>query len=391
MTKRALLCLFFLALFLCTPFRAVAETASDLSVLSSAKRIFSYSGKASAYFYGFSNQTLYSARVIPSVSLRTVRTGGVIRAVCHDENSVYAMCESGKGDFSVGTLNLSNGAYAEQSLNCAKDISYTSFAVSDGEVFLLSDGVTGICGERVYQYALGDSAAQLFVNGNSAYALTDSGNIYRLFKGSAAFCTALNTHTLVTNAGDGFVLTADGILCNLNGGRQYGVAQPAVQTDSGVFSDSSAIAAAAVGEQAAVLKPDYSCVVFNFREAEGGSDSNSTATADKLTVSAGTTVKQLCNCCPELTGIFDESGQPFTAGVLKTGCSAAWNGGSGGIVVLGDVSCNGAVNGADIDAVMSHLVNCQSLLSGYALAAADLDRNGSLDNRDLVLLARLAA
>ena len=99
MTKRALLCLFFLALFLCTPFRAVAETASDLSVLSSAKRIFSYSGKASAYFYGFSNQTLYSARVIPSAALRTVRTGGVIRAVCHDENSVYAMCESGKGDF----------------------------------------------------------------------------------------------------------------------------------------------------------------------------------------------------------------------------------------------------------------------------------------------------
>ena len=230
----------------------------------------------------------------------------------------------------------------------------------------------------------------MFVNGNRAYALTDSGNIYRLSKGNAAFCTALNTHTLVTNAGYGVVLTADGILCNLNGGRQYGVAQPAVQTDSGVFSDSGAIAAAAVGEQAAVLKPDYSCVVFNFREAEGGSDSNSTATADKLTVSAGTTVKQLCNCCPELTGIFDESGQPFTAGVLKTGCSAAWNGGSGGIVVLGDVSCNGAVNGTDIDAVMSHLVNCQSL-SGYALAAADLDRNGSLDNRDLVLLARLAA
>jgi hypothetical protein len=45
------------------------------------------------------------------------------------------------------------------------------------------------------------------------------------------------------------------------------------------------------------------------------------------------------------------------------------------------------VNGADVTALMNHLIGKQILI-GKALSNADMNGDGSVDNRDLVLLAQ---
>ena len=70
--------------------------------LGSCKKLFAYSDNDAAYFYGYYGGTLVSERVIPDEMTRTVTTDGVIRMVCHNEYTTYALLKTRVGQFSAG-------------------------------------------------------------------------------------------------------------------------------------------------------------------------------------------------------------------------------------------------------------------------------------------------
>ena len=77
------------------------------------------------------------------------------------------------------------------------------------------------------------------------------------------------------------------------------------------------------------------------------------------------------------------------SGVLKTGYNVSLSGAVYPVVVTGDLDGSGTVSSRDTAALMSYFAGSGSLTGCYA-GAADVDGDGALDNRDLVLLARTA-
>ena len=54
---------------------------------------------------------------------------------------------------------------------------------------------------------------------------------------------------------------------------------------------------------------------------------------------------------------------------------------------MGDITGEGNVKSNDVSALMSYFVN-KSDLSGVYLKSADFNRDGNIDNKDLVSIAR---
>ena len=72
--------LFLALLFL--PVCSVGAAMAVLTELRSCKRIFAYSGRENAYFFGFSGDALVSERVLPGRLTRTLRVNGGLQGCC---------------------------------------------------------------------------------------------------------------------------------------------------------------------------------------------------------------------------------------------------------------------------------------------------------------------
>lgn len=90
------------------------------------------------------------------------------------------------------------------------------------------------------------------------------------------------------------------------------------------------------------------------------------------------------------TGEKRKSGPVCTGDVICVLDSAGNAESSVTAVVLGDLTCDGGDTGRDSEALYQYLTG-QRELAGGMLSAADLDRNGTVDTRDLLLLKKRAA
>ncbi len=405
--KRVWSWLLTLALFTAVLRCFAATSAATIYELVQCKKILAYSGSAHAYFYGCDGSTLVSARVLPDISVKTCRAPGVIRAVCHDESNAYALYEESRGRYGVLALRMDSGAVDTTALQFDGEIQAVSFAVSRGEVFLLmndrgSSYVLGLRGGNATRYTAQSGAEQLFINGGEVYAQMYSGEIYRVGQGKLTFCLRLAAHSRLVNAGNGYVYS-DGVLTGLNGSTLSCGTAFAVKTDSGVYTcGTEAMAVAAVGNRAAVLLTGYSCEYKTVVESSaapqatsavgdtGAQDAGDGSDGDIGVLTAGTTVSQLKKAFPTVTAVTDADGDEVTSGAVRTGYIALFQNGSRALSVSGDLNGSGTVNSADVRFLMEHFVK-GSDISDCVMQAADLNRDGLLDNRDLVLLSRATA
>lgn len=340
MARRSTVCLL-LTLFLL--FSVNASAAATLHELANCRKTFSYSGSAAAYFYGFYGSTLVSSRVLPDTMTRTVTVPGNILCACHDDDNAYALYKESLHTFRVVQMNMHSGACAHTTVAENRTVQHTSIAAGGGELFVIvvensRSFVLGQLGHAEYPYRFSHNIDRLFVSDNTAYARTDGGAVYRIGNGQAA-------------------------------------------SVSGVAPNDSATTVCA-GGQTATLQADFTCTVHTGSAAQ--SDGNT------LTVAAGTTVRQLQTQYPSLTAVYNAEGHPVDSGTVHTGYSVQMGGSVYLLAVAGDVNGNGAVNSADADALMQHLIG-SAALPPIAAVAADINKDGSVDHRDLVLLARAAS
>ena len=345
--------LFLALLFL--PVCSVGAAMAVLTELRSCKRIFAYSGRENAYFFGFSGDALVSERVLPGRLTRTLRVNGGIIAVCHDEACVSALYRVTDG-FRVASLRMSDGVCKDVAVGEGYEVQASSFAAADGEAFVIvvTNGiavVSGTDGQHCHLYRFASNPDRLFVSDNRACVVLDDGSSYVLGGGRSVQQTASPSQTEGT-PGSG-TLTA--------------------HTDT----------------RTAVLRPDYTCMFSDAEQERPAQPEPGAACVINgcVTVSAGTTVASLKQAYGALSVVSKNGSE--ASGVLKTGYNVSLSGAVYPVVVTGDLDGSGTVSSRDTAALMSYFAGSGSLTGCYA-GAADVDGDGALDNRDLVLLARTA-
>ena len=400
MIKRILI--YFLCLFL--PISVIYSVNAASSVqpveLSKCRRIYAYSGNAAAYFYGFSSDTLVSARVLPDVEVCRAQADGVIRAACHDESRDFALYQSGYHQYGVLTIDMRDGSRNAKPLPINKEVTDTSLAVSGDEIFVICPGkayseVFGFIGSKTICYKISGGAERLFTNGDKAYAQSYYGAVYQIGGGQTSFCVQLSAHEKHVNSGTGYILTSSGELVSLSGNRESCKYKAAVKTKSGVFCTNESVTAAGINDRAAVLYSDFRCGFFPIgtgAKENPGSDEKSpeapSGCADRI--APGMTVAQLKKAYPDVSAVLDAEGNEITSGSIRTGYQAQLHGERVVLAVTGDLNGTGTVNRSDISDLMQSFSSDKPLIGCYS-RAADINKDGVCDTRDLVLLAQSAA
>lgn len=405
----------------------------DLSVLKNCRAVFSYSEKNCAYFYGFSEDTLYSSKVSPSVTTRYVSVNGLICSVCHDENNAYALFERSGNNFSVVEMNMQNGDCRYYDVGRQRYILSTSFAVSDDEIFIICNDsayayVAGYNknGVRKFKYAFGENNVEtLFINASASYAKLSDGDIYSIGNGRQKFCTNIDYCDKFCNAGAGYIFTEDNRLVTLGDNTSrytyevgfYQIVKSGVRTfyingsdvcasDGGVYSCSGAKMIAASSEELAVLNSENECYVADISERNDNKikpdDDGKIGKSDNVKslgntywikdgilygVESGTTAAQMKSKISDSISIFNRDGDEVKSGKIKTGYELIFSDKSYPISVRGDVTGEGNVNTTDIRTIMKHFVGLEEM-NGIFFASADFNFDDSVDNRDLVLIAQ---
>lgn len=345
--------LFLALLFL--PVCSVGAAMAVLTELRSCKRIFAYSGRENAYFFGFSGDALVSERVLPGRLTRTLRVNGGIIAVCHDEACVSALYRV-TGGFRVASLHMNDGVCKDMAVGEGYEVQASSFAAADGEAFVIvvingTAAVLGTDGQRSHIYRFACNPDRLFVSDNRACVVLDDGSSYVLSGGRSVQQTVSPSQTEGT-PGSG-TLTA--------------------HTDI----------------RTAVLRPDYTCMLSDAEQEQPLQSEPSAACVINgcVTVTAGTTVAALKQAYGVLS-VFTQNGSE-ASGVLKTGFNVSVSGTVYPVAVTGDLDGSGTVSSRDIAALMTYIAG-GSILTGCYAGAADVNGDGALNNRDLVLLVRTA-
>ena len=378
-------------------FCANAGSVVQLGELSACRKQHAYSAADSAYYYGFYGKTLCSVRVIPDASIWRATAEGNILAMCHDGETACALYITGIEKYGAALLNANSGQCVCRALETGEAVQFTSIAYSRGEVFVITiekgrSFVTGCAMDKNYKYTLSADVRQLFVSGGDAYAVADDSNVFRLSRGVKTFCHKLPDEGMVENAGSGYVYTSNGALVNLGGGTEYPRTKHAVKSDGVTFTGSGKLPVAAARGFSAELGEDFSCVIKPLDSpAEAGQGNAAPSLNDGAVIcKPGVTVKEFRALHPEVSAVCDKSGKELLSGKLRTGCVAVVNGKRTEIAVSGDIDGTATASKNDVSMFMQFFTGSQSLSQG-AKTAADMNGDGVLDNRDLVILSRAIA
>ena len=132
-----------------------------------------------------------------------------------------------------------------------------------------------------------------------------------------------------------------------------------------------------------LLNSDYTCTVTDDTQDTAQSESHLSREGSDIFLSAGTTVEQLKNMYPEIKTVYNKNGNAVTGRTVCTGYSTD----SLSVIVLGDVDGSGTLSSRDVKELMRLQIG-DSQLSGVFLKAADFNRDGQVDNRDILLIAK---
>ena len=398
MFKRLISCALSVILFIAS-FSAASANSGILSELSECFKIYAYSGTASAYFYGFTDQTLCSTRVIPDVMTRRVSVNGSIISVCHDDSNAYALYITAQHEHFIMQMNMDSGDCVWFQIAKDKTVSGSSIAACNGEVMVItiSDGAAMVFGQgsgKNCVYSFSSDVKELFVNENRAYALLNDGSLYRIGGGSKALCANLSPFSGLSNAGCGWMFAPGGFLVSINGSVEYTHAKAAVKLNGNTVEHYNARLLACALNKAVSLNNDYSFdyIGESYDEAprSGISGQEKTLKSGGIAVfNEGMTVSKLKSSYSNVIGIYSSNGDEIGSGALRTGFSAKLSSGSCLIAVLGDVNGSGTVNSADTKALMRFFTGSETRTE-CEITAADYNKDGTTDNRDLVLISRAA-
>lgn len=441
MSQKCLCLVAFLLILSASVFGVNSEETYSVGLLDNCRNLYVYNGNANAYVYGSATDTLYSSRVLPDVTTKYVTVSGVIRSVCHDEASAYALVEQSRKNYCVVQMNMNSGNCNYYDIGTQKNIYNLTFAVSDDEIFIIcTDSANSYVksynksGDMLYNYGFNNENVEaLFVNGSRAYAKLYGGDIYLIGGNSKSFCASVKSGEELSNAGVGYVFTSGKRLFNLsdnsstyiadaslnqvvaNGDVLYVDGDTVKNLSGGSKAQKSAELLLSAGDEVSAVTADFECVNFDIPTADKSpkviagkssqvqTDNKKAQKIDNASDSGGndywidngifcgvesqTTVAMLKNSFSQAVTVYDSNGNEVNSGKLKTGYVLRYSGDDYPIAVRGDVTGEGNVNTKDIKLLMDVLAGLKKLSNEFH-TAADYNLDGNVDTRDLVLIAQ---
>lgn len=367
----------------------VKAAVFDLGELRACKRVFAL-GNTAAYFYGFSGSTLISARISGDCLTSRVSVGGAIYSVTHSGRFTYALFSVSNTSRGVIRLNADSGDYSVFDIHSDVEIDPQSIAANDNEIFVLTlggiyRGVTGfdMNGRKIHSYSLPRGCERLFSNGSDAYALAGNGEIYRLGGSNAVFCAETTYDADISDAGEGYIYSNGSLISLVNGSSVYCGTRLAAMCSGGARTSDSGLLMTSADGMVYLLNGDYTCTVGDIPQDSAQHDPVVSPDGYEVYLSAGTSVEQLKAMYPEIKTVYNKNGNPVSGRNLCTGYSTDLM----SVIILGDVDGSGTISSRDIKIMMRCLIG-DGELSGVFLKAADLNRDGQIDIRDIVLMAK---
>ena len=423
MKKVLISTLLIISMILISTFCVSSADGYDLSLLENCRYLYTDNNSSGSYIYGYNQNTLYSAKLLPDVSIRYVSYNGFVRSACHNGVNCYALFEIDirNNKYVLVEMNTDSGKCNYYTFTDMTSFNNSSFAVSDNEVFFMhtdSDYTYvrsySFKGVKICDYKFDNEVSNLFVNNSNVYARLYNGDVYKLTGGNYSLCASTKSQSKICNAGKGYLYTDYGKIIALKDNKLFtGINSPlncavydkrlytangnTVSSDKEYYTFDDDVLMLLVNEdKVAVLLKDYSCEVIKTSEMKdciSGFTINQTKipyiVKDDVIygVDSGTTVSQFKNAFAENISIYNNNGEKITSGLIKTGYRTVVWGKTYFISVKGDVTGEGNVKSNDVSTLMSVFTK-KTQLSGVYYQSADYDLNGEVNNLDLVLIAQ---
>ena len=421
-----------------------ASTSYNVDILNNCKKITVDSNNSGAFAYGFKGSIVYSSMLLPNVHNRYVTVEGNIKSVCQNGKYTCALVEKNLKNklYCIAQMNMENGECKYYDFKNMSSLLAGSFSVSGGKAFFIRTDSAfayvssySINGEHSSNYVFSQNVTELFNNNSNTYARLYDGSVYRLADGKSYYCAHIDRDTLIYNSGSGWVATDSGRLVSLtgDGSRQIGsteinsvtisknslrylsysgiALQPVNSDNVKYFNHNNNIKLiASYNDKTAVVENDYDCLVisnsefkdlsinFNNNNNNGTGDKNLKNTYNDYKISSdgimygitsGTNVTDFKKSFSVLVSLKSSSGESVTSGKIKTGQRVTLNNEEYAVAVMGDLTGEGNVKSNDVSKLMGYFVNTYNL-SGAYFKAADFNLDGSVNNKDLVLISRKA-
>lgn len=434
-----------LILFFTTNLSAFAIEKYNFNIFSDCEKVYCDVSSKGAFAFGYRGNTIYiHSFATASYSYSFIADGGFVGVPFLNEDNVCAVYMTNDFKYHILQINCFSGKVSYVNSDMLNDFNYNDIAICNNRLYVLkTDDVYSYVssysfdGKRFADYRFSEANVNK-ITGNSdcVYAFLYDGAVYKLTENEYIFCNKIRNSTDFYNCGVDFIADSNGYIYSLTENKEYTYMCnkdiPFAVGEENIYYysfgmlyqkslNSDYIKSYKIDEvpdeilcsfgkvilifdnysKAFVINDtEFQNVDFNTNIETKPTDSNISDkkvlsnddsivfTDDGLlcNVKLGTTVSQLKRLNDSITDVTDINGNTVS-GKLKTGYIAVTNNGSFSIAVAGDVTGSGTISSNDIKLIMQIFTDEKEIFSAYK-KAADYNLDGSVDNKDLVLIAR---
>lgn len=417
---------------------AMAKVDYSLYDLQNCKTTIKYDNNSmGAYVYGFTSDTLYSAVLLPQQMSSSVKIKGKIRCALQSESITYAFYEidAKKKMYGLVGIDAFSGKCTYYDFNDIQSVLTNLITISGDYVYFMATDeiyaymkVYSINGDYQGRIDFGyNSPNKLFNNNGVGYAVCDNGEIYRFNGLNAEYVTKIWKAVVPYNVGVNTIVTGEGAIYSLDGSAppeinihnnkiiftnracayESGKSLVLIEDNKYKFIECNGNSKFILGYEnsIAVFYDDYSYLVIGFEEFPDNTfndDNNGVKTASNNNseyffttdgyirgVENTISIKQFKQKFSEGVKIYDSNGEEVTSGNVRSGYILDIDNNSYIISVNGDLSGEGNIKSNDVSKLMDFFIGSDNL-SDLQMICADYNFDGVIDNKDLVIIARIA-
>lgn len=349
--------------------------------------------------------------------------------------------------YRIVRINCFDGRVSYVNSDVLDDFNYTDISICNNRLYVMKTdevycyvSAYDFNGKHLSDYRFSEKNVNaITTNNGSAYVFLYDGSVYRLDENKAEYCTRVRDCSDFYNSGAGFLSDSRGYIYSLNENKEYtnmyNCTNPfSVSNESIYYYRSSSVYRTSLNNSSitkyeinrntgkilyacgkvVAITDDYSTATIignsDFKNIDFNTNSDTKPQSNNSTdkndgnsnahfsdyiftddgficnIKSGTTAAQLKKNCPPITSVTDKNGNNLS-GKLRTGAVVATKETSYTVVVLGDVTGTGTVSSNDYKLLMKTLTGEKEIFGAYK-KAADYNLDGSVDNKDLVLIAQ---
>lgn len=419
----------------------------DFNTLSDCDKIYCDTSDSGAFGFGFNKNTLYTQSFVPAVRSYSFKVdGGFVGAPFLDDTTVCAVYMSNDFNYHIVRMNCLSGEVSFPDSNIIDDFNCNDLSICGNRIYIIKyDEVYcyvsaySFEGRHIRDYRFdGKNVNEITTNNGCTYVFLYDGSVYRLTESRADYCGWVRDSSDFYNCGVNYLSDSKKYIYSLKENTEYtfmyGKSFPFAVDESSVYYsngttlysrslEGSCIKSCSLGvipdkllsacgktvaisdsykTFSVISDSDFKDIDFENNngkdETKPAQNNSSNNHSDKsedyiftdegilCNVSEGTTAARLKKDCPQITQITDKNGNEIS-GKLKTGMIVITDDGSFCVAVRGDITGTGSVNSNDVKMLMNTFIE-KNQISGAYEKAADYNLDGSVDNKDLVLIAQ---